>query len=368
MKTTKANWIILIVICVVATFTSCRIHDDDIVTITEEPEIDTKTAIDNYEYDITLLVYINEDGNNWEARRLYIDLDKDGMNLDKDALFSIYSSNGYTESIYPVDVTKDFLVLNCKSSCDPQTKYIVDNKDNDLWCRYDLLEYDQITDKATIYSSDKKIGQINDLIYENTKLVPVAFFVKDNRLEMLCNRAGEDMPSIWDDPLISVSAIIDGGECVERKMQSYRNMFSEDISVIQIPFYNGTDNVIGVNETGKFYWNEGRSVIEIDPETGEYKTILTEQMIASDMPDINTEREGYGFFQRVGWQNNLFILTFQDFNNQEGTYLAIYDEDCHFVGRVLTSNGSIILSDKNNVELDRINNTSLQPFIYIPHS
>lgn len=34
-----------------------------------------------------------------------------------------------------------------------------------LWCRYDMLEYDKITGKTTIYSSDKKIGQINDLIY-----------------------------------------------------------------------------------------------------------------------------------------------------------------------------------------------------------
>ena len=83
-------------------------------------------------------------------------------------------------------------------------------------------------------------------------------------------------------------------------------------------------------------------------------------MIALDMPDINTELEGYESFQRVGWQNNRFILIFQDFNNQEGTYVAIYDEECHFVGRVLISDGSIILSDKNNLELERIKNTSLQ--------
>lgn len=353
---------------IVVLLACCIAAPEEVSFVTDGLDNHNSSKEKTLENECTLVVYVTDDGKNWGARRLYADFSEGKLSLSEENVFSIYSSNGYTDSIYPVHFKKDYLVLKQEPSFVQIPEYIVDNDDNTLWQGAEKLEYDQANDRETLYEGVEKKGRLEGLRYENTSLVPIAFLTQDDMIYVLCSRNGDDMPSIWENPIISVSAkMADSEEYNIIDMHSYEQMFGEQLSVLQMPYYiDGTSNVVGICKTGKFYWNEGRSIVEIDPKTGDYRVLITEDDVSNSISILDTTRESYGFFQKIGWQNDRLILTFPNYNNTEGVYAAIYDENNSFVGSVMISDDSIIMSDKNNFEIDRINVKNLQPFVYIP--
>lgn len=318
---------------------------------------------------VEMLAYTKGNGDSWCARELSIDLTKEEITLNEGILYEIKNEYGWSNEIFPVNILPGLFVLRGESVLQSQREYVVSAKENELWSQGYKLEYEPDTLQAVITENDQIVGVLDHLEYKNMVLIPMAFFMdQDENLVVMCQRGDEE--TAWNDvypvSLVAERKNKDSSTFVIRQAFSYDDMFNETLSKMQMPFYTWfSTNIYGNAQCGAFFWNEGRSIVRINPYDGSYNVILNEERLKADMPLLDTYRESYEFFSGFSCQNGIYITVFPNYNNVSGTYAAFYNEENQFLGSVLCTEGeSVSYCDGHNEERCRIEDLSLWPFLY----
>lgn len=251
----------------------------------------------------------------------------------------------------------------------PERQYVVNEKENVIWYSdYKLIDHPK-NKQAVLQQGEQTLGIVEHLAYDGMALHPMAFFVdQEGRLVVMCQRGdGTSWNEGYPVSVVAERRAPDSDRFVIRQVYSYAGMFSEKLSKVQGPFYTRFQtNIYGNGETGTFLWNEGRSLVEINPYDGKHVVILDETKIKKDMPDLDTRREGYGLFNGFSWQNGIYIALLSRDNQENASYAIFYNEEKAFLGRLLCCMGEgLTYYDRKGEALCRVEEKQLWPFLYV---
>lgn len=315
---------------------------------------------------INLVVYLTDVSGEINAHKLSVNVVDSSIELAQDILFKISGDLGWQNRIYPLSFSSELLVLPYAPIEQPAIKYTLATE-GELYNGDHVLIYDYKDQArmATIRKGDTEIALIT-LMPENMQLIPQAFFIDDEgTIAVLCNTKGETFDKVNPVSLLYTKK---GGTYQLEKISDYSSIFDEfNLSKINMPNYVNIDtNVYGNPQSKTFLWNEGANIVEINPYNGTIRVVLAVRNIEADMPDLDTHRDFYGFFTGLGYQNEIYIASFPNYNNLLGTISVFYSKTGKFLGSILCTEKYISISNNKNVEKSRIDNIKLNSKIFIP--
>jgi hypothetical protein len=315
---------------------------------------------------IDLIVYLGDDGDEISAHVLSISIADKKIILLQEEVFKASSEIGWLDRIYPLSLSGRSLVLPHTPVEKPMMEYSVAT-DGEVYFEEYVLVYDDEQSIAEIRKGGLSIATLL-LTLDKTHLDPQAFFIDDeNKVSILCNTVGDTFEKV--NPMSLVYAEKNGVFELETA-NDYTSIFDDyQLSKINLP--NNTrleTNIHGNAQSNTFLWNEGANIVEINPYDGTVSIVLTVGKIKDDMTSLDTHREFYEFFTGAGYQNGVYIAKFPNYNNLSGTIAVFYSITGEFIGSVLCTSKGISLLDKDNNEIDRIENVMLMPLLFIPQN
>ena len=313
---------------------------------------------------INLVVYLTDAAGEISAHKLSVNVSDSYIELSPEVLFKVSGDLGWQNRIYPLSFSSGLLVLPYEPIEPPVMEYTV-AMEGVLHSAGYVLTYDREQSTATIRKGDTDIAVIA-LTLGDTQLIPQAFFVDDEgKIAVLCNTEGETFDKV--NP-VSMLFTKKGDVFQLEKTSDYSSIFDEfDLSKINMPNYVTIDtNIYGNPQSKTFLWNEGANIVELNPYNGTIRVVLTVSKIKTDMPNLDTHRDFYGFFTGLGYQNGIYIAGFPNYNNLPGTISVFYNKAGEFLGSVLCTENYISVSNKDYVEKSRIDNIKLNSKIFIP--
>jgi hypothetical protein len=357
----------LFIIMLLSAIYGCNSGTSSEVTIDDEqantPDIDNN-AVNNPTVD--LVIYLGDDGDEISAHVLLINIADKKIIFLQEEVFKASGETGWLDRIYPLSLSGRSLVLPHTPVEKPMMEYSIAT-DGEVYFKDYILVYDDEQSIAEISKGDLSVATLL-LTLDRTHLVPQAFFIDDeNKISVLCNTVGDTFDKV--NPMSLVYAVKNGAFELETT-NDHASIFDDyQLSKINLP--NNTrleTNIHGNAQSKTFLWNEGANIVEINPYDGTVSIVLTVGKIKDDMPSLDTHREFYEFFTGAGYQNGVYIAKFPNYNNLSGTIAVFYCITGEFIGSILCTGKSISLLDKDNNEIDRIENTMLMPLLFIPQN
>lgn len=104
----------------------------------------------------------------------------------------------------------------------------------------------------------------------------------------------------------------------------------------------------------------------MDPYSGKYETVLTEEQVTEAMPFLDVQRESYEFFSDFSIQGNTYIAIFPAYNDLNGTYAAMFDRKGMFIGAILCTESEIRYIDQTDGEKASAFDEKLKGLLYAP--
>lgn len=256
---------------------------------------------------LNLVVYLTDAAGEINAHKLSVNVLDSSIELAQDILFKVSGDSGWQNRIYPLSFSSGLLVLPYAPVGQPAVKYTLATE-GELYNGDYVLIYgyrDQVM-MATIHKGDTEIAVIA-LTPENMRFIPQAFFIDaKGTIAVLCNTQGDTFDKVNPVSLLYTKR---NGMYQFEKISDYSSIFDEfDLSKINMPNYvNISTNVYGNPQSKTFLWNEGANIVEINPYNGTIRVVLTVRNIETDMPNLDTHRDFYGFFTGFGYQNEIYI-------------------------------------------------------------
>jgi hypothetical protein len=336
------------------------------------------SAVDSEEKsleELNFLVYAGDDQTHWQAKEGELDLQTQEVTVDDEVVYEVIDEHGWSDALYPMEFTDEWLVLRGESSVQPDRDYVICEREDYLgeykiWNGRLSLTFDPKTKQSLIENGEEIVGTLDNLDYEGISLQPIAFFMdEDKKLVLLCERGSE--ATAWDDSYpVAVVASLRNSESKSYVIESMRpleNMFSEELSKMKAPYRTWFDtNVYADEKEACFYWNETRCIVKINPYNGAYEVILSEQDVKENMPYLDTTREGYGFFTGFAVQDDMYIVQFTNYNDVFGTYAALFDYKGELIGSLLCTESSLTYQGVDGETISEIKNDDLKGLLYIP--
>ncbi len=328
------------------------------------------SSSDNKEEDtakIDLVVYLPDvSAGVINAHKLSVNVLDTSIELSQDVLFKVSDDIGWQDRIYPSHLSSESLVLPYEPTEQPLMEYTLATEGKLYNADY-VLSYNKDQSVATIHEGDMEIASI-DMTLDGNQLIPQAFFVDDEgSIAVLCNTKGETFDKVNPVSLLYTKK---GDNFQLEKTSDFSTIFDEfDLSKINMPNYtNISTNIYGNPQSKTFLWNEGANIVELNPYNGTTRVILTVSDIEKDLPHLDTHRDFYEFFTGLGYQNDVYIASFPNYNDISGTISVFYSETGEFLGSVLCTENNISIFDNKNTEKDRIDNIKTISRIFIPQS
>lgn len=317
----------------------------------------------------SFLVYTGEDDKHWDAHYLGIDLDGYDISMDDEIAFSIYDENEWTDNIYPIQMYNKQIILRNQPREIFSSNIEVSGNDNQIMVGTNYLNYDRTEKCASVYERKSLLGIIEDLEFNGYSLNPLSFFIDtDGKLILACSLDSEEveMSELIEFPLIVISASNNEGEYAIETMQVVSDLYNEALSVLQMPNNNQLiPNIFADSIRKKFYWREGRNIVEIDPYLGSFKVILKWDDMSKSFAESNFISEGYSKFVQYGRYKDINIVCFEDYSNGEGLRTVFINDSGSTICSVLISRGLITIYNKDNQMMSQLENDKLKPIAYI---
>ena len=312
---------------------------------------------------IDLIAYLVNDEDDISAHILSINTLDATINLSPAELFKVSGDLGWLDRIYPLNLSINSLALPYEPLEESVINFSVAATD-ELYFEDYILFYDTEESRAEIKIDNQAIATI-PLMLDGIRLVPQSFFIDDDKIAVLSKTEGDTFDKV---NIVSLIYVMRGNDLELETVNDHRSLFDDyGLSKNNMPNFTRLEtNVYGNIESKTFLWNEGANIVEINPYDGTVKIILTVNNIKSDMPNLDTHRDFLEFFTGIGYQNNTYIAKFPNYNDLAGTISVFYGNAVEFLGSVLCTENYISLSNKENIEVSRIENTELIPFSFIP--
>ena len=324
---------------------------------------------------LNFLTYIGDNQTHWQAKQCSLNLQTQQITMNDGVVFEIIDEHGWSDILYPIEFTEDWLVLRGESSAQPDRDYTICEREEyfdeyKIWNGRFSLTFNPKTQFAVIQNDKDTTGTLGDLEYDGITLHPIAFFIdEDKKLVLLCERGDEE--TAWDDcyPVAVVATRKPSGETnyVIESICPLDNMFSEELNKMKAPYRSWFNiNVYADAKSACFYWNETRNIVKINPYSGVYEVVLKEQDVKDNMPHLDTMRESYDFFTGFAVQDDMYIAQFQNFNDVYGTYAVMFNHDMDFLGSLLCTESSIIYRNSDGEIINEMPHDNLKGLMYIP--
>lgn len=314
--------------------------------------------------DIDLVAYLSNSDGSISGYNLTVELNDQIMKLSSEPLFTVSGGLEWMDQIYPVSLLADKLVLREHPVGDTGIPYCVAEKDA-LYYKDYIMSYDEASARVVVEEAGE-IFAVLPMATEEMLLTPQAFFVNpEGKIAVLANTIGSTYDQVYPVTLLYTK---EGNEFILEKSVSYQDMFEEnDFSKVNEPMYvPALSNVYGNGETETFLWNETTKIVELDPFRGTIQVLLNDKQLAEDLPEMDMSRDFLEFFSDVGYQNEVYITSFPNYNDSFGTNIAFYSENGKFLGHILCTENAITLMSSEGIERDCILNNSLCGLLYIP--
>ena len=338
------------------------------------------------EAQVRLLTYTESSRGDAQAHALTVDLKTGELHMEEEPLYElrVKTDTGWWSEVYPVmGFSEKLLVLKTEPIPQPKLPYtvikhdvydIVDDQEKivckELYYEDYKLEYDGRQNTAVIKKGEEPVGTIADFAGENLPTEPIAFFVNHaGKAVLLCEtvRTNAEGGNEWYPYTIVAAKTADDAERLQiETIHEFQDIYSRELSMLMPP-YTSPDgsNVFGSRETDRFLWNEGCSLVEIDPYAGSFRVILNKAQIQKDMPDFDVRTEGCDFFTGVGCQNGIYIAVFPNYNEEPGSVAAFYDGG-RYLGKIVCTNTGITFFDRSHQEAGHIQQALRGELLYAP--
>lgn len=323
---------------------------------------------------VELVTYTGENQNEWAAHEMNFDFQAKKLEIKPGTIFKIEDKNGWSDALYPMAMTDDLLVLRTDSTVKPDRNYIVYEKEGymeeyQIWNKQLSISYEPKNFCVTLKNDDDIIGTVDSMQEDGIGLHPIAFFLDDeNNLVMMCERGNEETP--WNEHYpVSVIASLDTKtqKFSIVKQYSYDGMFGSTLSAMKMPSRTWFSENTYADDTSKtFFWNETRSIVQINPYTGKYEIVLDEKLIEKNMPFLDAQRESYDFFTAFSVQDNVYITIFPDYNDVVGMYAALFNREGKYLGCIRCTESEVTYFNQEGKETDRIEDDTLKGLLYAP--
>lgn len=325
--------------------------------------------------ELNFLAYTGDNQTHWQAKQCRLNLQTQQITMNDGVVFEITDEHGWSDILYPMEFTDDWLILRGESSVQPDRDYTICEREEyygeyKIWNGRFSLTFNPKTQFAAIQNDKDTIGTLDDLEYDGIALQPMAFFIdEDKKLVLLCERGDEE--TAWDDcyPVAVVASLKPSGgtNYAIESMCPLGNMFSEELSKMKAPYRTWFNiNVCADEKESCFYWNETRNIVKINPYSGVYEVVLKEQDVKENMPHLDTTRESYDFFTGFAVQDDMYIAQFPNYNDVYGTYVVLFDHKWNFLGSLLCTESSLAYQGFDGENIREIQNDDLKGLLYIP--
>ena len=141
---------------------------------------------------IELLAYFEDSRGNMDAHSVSVDLEKKELSVSSESLFKLPKGTSWFGEQYPAVLTESTVVLRTEPEIPLEREYSV-IKENELWFQDYVLEYDYDCGTVVLKQGEEHLGILSSLIYEDSPLRPISFFVD---LLFLAGLMGKNSPSI----------------------------------------------------------------------------------------------------------------------------------------------------------------------------
>lgn len=317
----------------------------------------------------SFLVYTGDDDKHWDAHYLKVDLVGYEIRMDNEIAFSIFDENEWSDNLFPIQMNNKQIILRDKPDETLNSNIEVSENDNQIWSGTNHLKYDKTKKHAAIYEDKRLLGIIEGLEYKGYTLKVLSFFIdSDSKLILACSLYPEEVEMIElnEIPLIILSAKNNEGQYIIEASQVVSNLYNEDLSILQLPNQNQIlPNIYANPLREKFYWREGRSIVEIDPYSGSFRIVLRWDDIMKMFGKSKHSSEGYNRFVQYGSYNDINIVCFEDNDNGEGIRACFFDNTSRILCSVLVNTGLITIYNKDNQIMNQLEIDNLKPVVYI---
>jgi len=368
MKRISLFLLVIVVLCALfgcSNTSSSDEYTDKVVNNVQTDDFDVaKNDSDETNNIIELVAYLVDDINDINAHVLSINLFDWTLDLSQDELFRVSGEIGWQDSIYPLSLSSNMLVLPSAPLGFPAVDYAI-SCEEELYFEDYILLYNYEQSSAEVNQRGQAIAAL-PLFLDDVRLIPQAFFIDSNgKLVVLCISEGDTFDKVNPVSLIFFKKT-DTFEL--ESVNDFSSIFDENgLSKINMPNHTRLEtNIYGNAQSGSFLWNEGANTVEINPYDGSVNIVLTVKRIENDMPALDTYRDFYEFFTGFSYQNGLYIAKFPNYNELAGTISVFYSSSEGFLGSVLCTDSYISLSDGENNKMDRVENADLMPISFIP--
>lgn len=159
-------------------------------------------------------------------------------------MFEITDEHGWSDNLFPIEMTDELLVLRTESTVETDRKTIISKREEYLgeytiWNGNMSLSYDPQKRFAELKEDDETIGRIIDLTYKEIPLYPITFFVdEENKIVLLCERGNEETEWTESYPVAVIASQdeSEGGQYHIEKTQKFEHMFSDELSAVNAPY------------------------------------------------------------------------------------------------------------------------------------
>ncbi len=301
------------------------------------------------------------DGDNVTVYEVNVDIIDYTLSLDSDALYEINTLDKTMYSIFPHFMSLDNMILY-----KAPVKY---NKYDDVGVSEEIyplfyenysLQYNKEEMNFTITKDNDSLYNNVPLVYEGTRLRPMCFFVDtEGKIAVLCMTAVSQL----DTEIVTLLYSAKEKDLSLLETYEYPTIWEDyNISKIQCPI---TFNTCASLQNKCFLYNESVKLFTISPYNGSVTCVLEEKDVETVLPQIDTSREGYSFFNHFGYQNGYYMATFPAYNSIAGYYTVFFKTSGEYMGCLLCAEDKLTLYDKNHVEMESIAD-NFHPSIYIP--
>lgn len=310
------------------------------------------------------VVLFTSESDSVNAYELTVDFQNSNLSLAQEPIYTLSGTEMLgKERIQPQFMSSKTLILREKPANSTYNTDCVSQDRNTLYYEDYTLKLNPEDSTFVLYKGNESISEPISLTYDDMAVIPSSFFVdEEEKIAIL------GMTSTTSEEAEMVSLLYhkkDEKYEIKKKgkfsgiWQAYD--LSKDLCLNSLA--DGTN--VTVSAEGNFLYNETKTLFTISPYDGRVKNVLNEEKIAENMPFLDTQRDSYSFFSSFSSQSGSYIVTFPAFNATEGTYAAFYLHTGEYVGYLLCSNDEIILADKDNHEIAKIEGAFI-PQLYVP--
>lgn len=329
---------------------------------------DIDNSAENDMPNLDFIAYTGQDQYHWLAHKLYVDMETNEITMDSNVIFEIEDEHGWSDIIYPIAITDNLLVMRGEITGSADRPIKVCSREEYMgeyliWNDEISLTYNPREESALLKDGDNILGMVDGLEYENMGLYPIAFFLDEGKLVILCERGDEEAK--WDEkyPVSVIAAVADEQSKTYQieSMYTFENMFSSNLSKVKAPFrtWNAT-NAWANNETHSFYWNESTKIVNMNPYDGAFEIVLTENQVKERLPFLDANRESYEFFNGFCVQGDVYIAMFPNFNDISGIFAAMFRKNGEYMGTILCTENEIRLFNSDNEIVGSIEDDELK--------